>query len=524
MSTEMPSYPELGSVYPGDYAPDIPVSDYLTPQALPEGDSVLDIRDFGAIPDDRTLCTEAFHKAYHALRDRGGGILLIREGTYITGMFSLPDHTTLFIAPDACIRASRNTKDLLLDDLHRHGDESRTGALLHLDRAVHVRITGGGTLCGCGEWFVHEPREKPLLTPNEVTMLPGCHEKDQLNTLPGSVRTLYRERIRYVDDRYGTGRPTLRRPSYMVWADHCQDLEIDHVCLKDSMCWTLNLDTCDRVLVHDMIIDDNRHVANTDGIDITGSCDVQISHCYISCADDGIVLKNPLHTGRPMHSIHVRDCTIQTVMNALKIGTETVHPIQHVIMEHCTLKLSGIYPGSVSGISIESCDGSWVQDISVRDISMHHVLCPVYVCLNMRNRSGDPYTDVPDENHYWGGGIENIRIERIEADDVELPCILTGFVARNRKGELIRRPLYAVHLRDLRIRYRDNQEVIRIPGHIPEHLTDYPESNAHGDVDACGIWARHIDMFSLHGLSVTPRTCNTRDVIRLDDVRLVSTD
>ena len=520
MAFEVPSYPELGHVYPGDYDPVIPYDAYIPSRPLPEGEFVVDIRDCGALGDGKTLCTKAFRQAAETLHARGGGTLVVRKGTYVTGTFTLPDHTTLFVAPDAEIRASRNAEDLLQSGEPLHPGESFPGALVHVKGASHVRITGGGRISGSGEWYVHEPKEKPLLQPHFVTKLPSREEKDRINSVPGTVRTLYRERIRYVDDRYGGGKPALRRPSYMVWLEKCTDVEVDGIVLHDAMCWTLNLDTCDRVRVHDLVIDDNRHVANTDGIDITGSSDVEIRHCHISCADDGIVLKNPLHTGRAMRNVHVSDCTIGTVMNALKIGTETVHPIEHVLIEHCTLRLTDIYPGSVSGISIESCDGSWVQDVTVRDIRMDHVLCPIYLCLNMRNRTGDPYTDVPDENRYWGGGIENIRIERITARDAELPCILTGFQTGNRRGDTIRRAPYDVTIRQVEITYRDNQEELRIPDEIPEFLTDYPESNAHGDVSACGIWARHVDQLCVEDVRVTPRSCNTRPVFRFEDVRM----
>lgn len=48
-----------------------------------------------------------------------------------------------------------------------------------------------------------------------------------------------------------------------------------------------------------MVIDDNRHVANSDGVDINASDNVLVDHCFISCADDGIVIKNPIRTDVP---------------------------------------------------------------------------------------------------------------------------------------------------------------------------------------------------------------------------------
>ena len=114
MRKETISYPDLGHVYPGDYYASIPYEDYLVPQGIPQGKDVFDLRSFGAVPGEGVVQTEAFIKASKHLSKNGGGTLLVQGGVYITGTFSLPDHTTLFIAPDAEIRASRNADDLLL--------------------------------------------------------------------------------------------------------------------------------------------------------------------------------------------------------------------------------------------------------------------------------------------------------------------------------------------------------------------------------------------------------------------------
>ena len=60
---------------------------------------------------------------------------------------------------------------------------------------------------------------------------------------------------------------------------------------------------------------------------------------------------------------------------------------------------------------------------------------------------------------------------------------------------------------------------MNVPEVTPEHLFGYPESNAHGDVDASGIWARHIDGLALEEIDITPRAADNREIIRLHDVR-----
>lgn len=516
---EIVSYPWLGKVYPGDYFDSLPYDAYIRrDQPLPEGKKVFDIRDYGAVPDE-LINTVPINAACEACRNAGGGVVLVSGGSYRTGSIRLYDDTTLFIEPDSELVASRNADDLILriEGTQDFGTESSGGAMIIAYGAKNVALTGGGRVNGSGEWFVHEPKEKPALQPFASTMLPTRAQKKEINTVPGSVRTFYRDRIRYAEDKYGEGKPTLRRPSALVWFLRCENVLVENIVLYDSMCWTLHPEASDGVVIRDVVIDDNRHVANSDGIDISGCSHVDVSHCFISCADDGLCVKNPVYTNRISQNLQFRGCTVSTVMNAFKIGTGTRYDIRHVLVEDCDFIMPDIYPGSVSGISIESCDGSQVEDITVRNIRMKNILCPLYLLLNRRNQAKEPYTDDPD-GLYWGGGVGHIRIEHITAEGAELPAILTGYADQTGKGGPVRKPIHDIAVSDYRITYRDNEEILHIPVEFDEFLADYPESNAHGDVDAYGLWVRHADRVTLSGIQVTPRSMNTRACVRMYDV------
>ena len=515
------SYPQLGHTYPGDYLENIPYADYIRKdQPLPEGKKIFDIRDFGAVPDDK-LNTEPLRLACEACRDAGSGVVLVAGGSYKTGTVRLYSHTTLFIAPDGELTASRNADDMIsrMPGTQDFGAESSGGAFILAVDAEDVRITGGGVIYGSGEWFVHEPRQKPALAPFPTTMLPtrAQAKTSEINTVPGSVRTYYRERIRYAEDKYGEGKPVLRRPSAMIWLLRCQGVRVENIVLRDSMCWTLHPEASEDVVIKNVVIDDNRHVANTDGVDISGCSRVTVEHCFISCADDGVCVKNPVYTKRASEEIEVKHCTVCTVMNGFKIGTGTRHDIRHVTVEDCDFIMPDIYPGSVSGVSIESCDGSRVEDVIARNVRMKNVLCPLYILLNRRNQAKEPYSE-DSGALYWGGHIARVKIERISVENAELPAILTGYVDQTKEGKPVRRAIEDIHVSDYIVIYRDNKEILHLPEKFDEFLTDYPESNAHGDVDACGLWIRHADRVTLEKIQVTPRSMNTRETIKCYDV------
>lgn len=506
------TFPEHGIVYDGDYYRALPFREYIQQDTIPEG-NIFDIREYGAIPDGKTLSTQAFLAASEAARDAGGGTILVTGGHYCIGTVSLYSHCTLFIDKDAALVASKN--------LEQYKD-----ALIVCNNQESVTIKGGGKIIGNGEYFVYLPLKRPLLHPMEYTKLPPV-PYDPMGYPVDSIRYAYRARIRYAEDRYAEGLSNIKRPMYMVWIRESQNVSIENIILEDAMSWTLCIDFCSNVTVKDVVINGNRHVANTDGIDIMGSQYVEIKHCFISCADDGLCIKAPLKQGHdgitiedkeakmgPASHIHISDCTVVTVMNAFKIGTETYYDIHDVLVENCKFMMPDLYPGSVSGISIESSDGSNVYDITVRNIEMDRVCCPIFICQNMRNKFGFLSEEDALQKKY-GGSIHDISIQHIVAYHIEVPSIITGF-ATFIDGKNIEKQVENIKISDFHAVYEDNIERLSIREHIHESITDYPENNSFGDVPAYGFYIRHAKEVEILKCEIIPRTMNTRDCIFRD--------
>lgn len=66
---------------------------------------VLDLRDFGAVGDGRTLNTASFEAALLEISKQGGGQLNVPAGDWLTAPFNLTSHFTLFLARNAIILA-----------------------------------------------------------------------------------------------------------------------------------------------------------------------------------------------------------------------------------------------------------------------------------------------------------------------------------------------------------------------------------------------------------------------------------
>ncbi|GKB44715.1 probable polygalacturonase [Tanacetum coccineum] len=70
----------------------------------------ISLTDFGAVGDGKTLNTKAFREAIYRiehLKRRGGTLLYVPAGVYLTQSFNLTSRMTLYLAKGAVIKASQ---------------------------------------------------------------------------------------------------------------------------------------------------------------------------------------------------------------------------------------------------------------------------------------------------------------------------------------------------------------------------------------------------------------------------------
>ncbi|KAI4306380.1 hypothetical protein L6164_029662 [Bauhinia variegata] len=293
----------------------------------------ISIRDFGGVGDGKTLNTKAFREAIYRiqhLKRRGGTLLYIPPGVYLTESFNLTSHMTLFLARGAVIKATKYTRNWpLIAPLPSYGrGRERPGgrymSFIQGDGVQDVIITGDyGIVDGQGDvwWNMWRRRTLRFTRPNLVEFL------------------------------------------------NSMNIIISNVIFKNSPFWNIHPVYSSNIVIRHVTIWAPRDSPNTDGIDPDSSSNVCIEDSHISTGDDLVAVKSGwdeygIAYGRPSIGITIRRVTGSSPFAGIAVGSEASGGVENVLAEHITLYDIGV------GIHIKtnSGRGGFIRNITVSDV------------------------------------------------------------------------------------------------------------------------------------------------------------
>lgn len=345
----------------------------------------ISITDFGGVGDGITLNTKAFREAVYRiqhLRRRGGTLLYIPPGVYITESFNLTSHMTLYLAKGAVIKATQVTESWpLIAPLPSYGrGRERPGgrymSFIHGDGLNDVVITGeNGTIDGQGEiWW-----------------------------------NMWRQ---------GTLQYT--RPSLIEFM-HSRDIIISNVIFQNSPFWNIHPVYCSNVVVRFVTILAPSDSPNTDGIDPDSSSNVCIEDSYISTGDDLVAVKSGwdeygIAYGRPSSGITIRRITGSSSFAGIAVGSETSGGVENLLAEKINLYNMGV------GIHIKTNigRGGFIKNITMSDVYMENARKGIKI-------AGD-VGDHPDNNFDPNAlpVVKGITIKSVWGVKVQQPGLIQG--------------------------------------------------------------------------------------------------
>lgn len=327
-------------------------------------EGLYDVRDFGAIADGQTLCTQAVQQAIDKCSSAGGGTVDLPAGRFVCGTVRLKTGVTLRLDAGCTLLGSASLNDYppIVPALRSYTDNYTDKSLIYGENVERVAITGRGVIDGRGAAFKGPYKVRP----------------------------------------------------YMIRLIGCRDVTVEGVTMKDSPMWVQHYLACDDVRISGITV--RSHVnANNDGIDIDSCRRVTVTACNIDSGDDAIVLKST--SARPCSEVVVSGCVLRSTCNALKMGTESNGGFQNIVLTGCT-----IYDTKLAGVALEIVDGGVMDRVVVSDMTMSGVGAPLFLRLGSRAR---PFTN--DGKIPGQGAMRNITISNIEATGADpTGCALAG--------------------------------------------------------------------------------------------------
>ena len=433
----------------------------------------IDIRQFGAKPGGKILCTDAIQKAIDACADAGAGHVVVPAGTFLTGTVFMKSNVTLRLEKGAVLLGSPWIRDYPPQapmTKSRYDQHLRT-SLVFAQGVNNVSVTGKGTLNGNSK------------SKNDFTE----------------------------DGRGHRHRPCL------IWFDECTDVRVKDITFTSAGFWTEAYTKCHNVHIDGITVKDSTF-PNNDGCDILDCENVIVENCDIVCRDDAICLKG--YTPEGCKNIVIRNNRVRSMCNGIKAGTDSSGGFQNILIED-----NEIYQTRISGIALEVVDGGLMQNVVVRNIKMNVVGTPIFIKLGDRNRP--VYVD-GIETAVPAGVICDVHISGIRAtvdkakelnaetgqahNYFTYASSITGF-----PGHYVER----VYIEDVDIEItggfplRTAEDAKR---NVPEESRRYPENRMFGVLPAYGFYIRHAKDIRMKNVCVAIRQEDGRPAFLLDDV------
>ncbi len=270
------------------------------------------ITDYGVKQDSLTVQTSAIQAVIDRAAQEGGGVIVVPEGTFLTGALFFRQGTHLHVR--GRLKGSEHIADFPVMMTRMEGETCKYfPALVNADGLDGFTISGRGTIDGNGLRYWQEFWIRRSWNPQ-------CTNKDA-----------QRPRLTYVSNS--------------------KNVTIQDVRLINSPFWTNHLYKSDHVRYLDCYIfaptenvwppDPKRGAPSSDAIDVDACTDVLIDGCYMHVNDDAVVLKGGKgtwadkdETNGDCERILIQNCRYGRVHGCLTLGSESLHD-RNIILRRC---------------------------------------------------------------------------------------------------------------------------------------------------------------------------------------------
>ena len=355
------------------------------------------IEQMGARPDALTLNTAAIQKAIDAVSAKGGGVVYIGPGQWLTGPLVLKSDVNLHVARGALLQFSGDFDQYPLVVTNYEGlGAARCQSPISANGQSHIAISGKGVIDGAGDAWrmvkkdkLTESQWRSLVASGGVTdgdgriwypsegSLKGASTKNAGVLEGGKTVADFSEIKDYL------------RPNLLSLIE-CKDVLLEGVTFQNSPAWCLHPLLCERVVIRDVYAKNPWYAQNGDGLDLESCKQVLIENSSFDVGDDGICMKSGRDEqgrkrGAPTEQVLVQYCTVYHAHGGFVIGSEMSGGVKNVGIRYCN------FLGTDIGLRFKTTRGRGgvVENIYATHINMNDIKGDA-IRFNMYYAAKDP--------------------------------------------------------------------------------------------------------------------------------------
>ena len=270
------------------------------------------ITDYGVKRDSAIVQTSAIQNVIDLAANEGGGVIVIPDGTFLTGALFFKQGTHLHVM--GRLKGSERIADFPVMTTRIEGETCKYfAALVNADGLDGFTISGQGTIDGNGLHYWQEFWIRRSWNPQ-------CTNKDA-----------QRPRLTYVSNSRNVTIQDVRLINSPFWTNHVY--KSDHVRYLDCYIYAPTENVWSP--------EPRRGAPSSDAIDIDACTDVMVSGCYMHVNDDAVVLKGGKgtwadkdETNGDCERILIENCHYGKVHGCLTLGSESLHD-RNIILRNC---------------------------------------------------------------------------------------------------------------------------------------------------------------------------------------------
>lgn len=337
----------------------------------------VNITDFGAVADGKTLNTEAINNAIKDVNSKGGGKVVIPAGLWLTGPIELKSNVNLYTEQNSLILFTDDFNAYPILETSFEGLETRRcQSPISAWNAENIAITGYGVFDGSGDSW--RPVKKGKMTASQWKSLlasGGVVENDVWYPTAGSLKGAKAckefnnpEGIE-TDEEWNEIRPWLR--PVLLNIVKSKKVLLEGVTFKNSPSWCLHPLSCEHITIKDVKVFNPWYSQNGDALDLESCNYALIINNVFDAGDDAICLKSGKDEdgrkrGEPCQNVIVKNNVVLHGHGGFVVGSEMSGGVKNIYVSDCT------FLGTDVGLRFKSTRGRGgvVENIHIHNINM----------------------------------------------------------------------------------------------------------------------------------------------------------